>query len=149
MAETRFRSVFSAIWGVLGAGEGCVWLMFGLPGGYDGVMVATTKNYKLRQLPKTPWLNAMAVLAFAIVTALLVLLSAALEAIWLAWLPGLCAIPLGLLWFWVRRCPECGSRLATHRKLHPYADSYRVVSRCRQCLIDWDTGYSVETKGED
>jgi hypothetical protein len=104
-------------------------------------MTQAAKTYKRQPLPRNQWLRAAMSVAVAAITMLFVWLSMFLKIEWLAAVPFLCVLPCGYLWFWVRRCPDCGDRLSCRRENHPTTTIFRIVLRCDRCLVDWDTGY--------
>jgi len=68
---------------------------------------------------------------------------------WLMALPFIAALPMGYYFFWVRRCPECGRRLVSRRESLGSTTTYRWLSRCDHCQIDWDTRTIGDTKYDD
>ncbi len=103
-----------------------------------------------RPLPRTPLLKALSVIAaFSAIAVIAVWLSLYLHAEWLVAVLFVAAVPVGNYFFAVSRCPDCGQRLTTQRKMSDYSTAYRVLSRCDQCQIDWDTGLLGDTRYDD
>jgi hypothetical protein len=126
---------------------------FSLPGPASlGCVVKPLDAFMLteRPLPRTPWTRAVAVVAaFSIFAAITVWLALQFDNHWLMGLPFLAAVPVGYYFFWVRRCPECGSRLAARREMLGTTTTYRLLSRCDRCQIDWDTGLLGDTNNDE
>lgn len=103
-----------------------------------------------RPLPRTSQARAIAVvLTFSTACCLAVWLAIYVEMEWLAGVPFIAAVPFGYYFFWVRTCPECGRRLAEHSEPLNAPTRFRVLSRCEQCQIDWDTGVVHDTRYDD
>jgi uncharacterized membrane protein YfcA len=103
-----------------------------------------------RPLPKIQWTRAVVIVAaFLVFTGVTVWLAVRYDNRWLFGLPFVVAIPVGYYFFWVRRCPECGSRLASRREMLGARTTYRFLSRCERCQIDWDTGLLGDTNHDD
>ncbi len=103
-----------------------------------------------RPLPRIPWKRAAGVVAaFSAFAAATVWLVVRFDYDWLMGLPFVAAVPVGYYFFWVRRCPECGQRVTSRREMLGSTTSYRVLSRCDHCQIDWDTGHLGDTNHDD
>jgi hypothetical protein len=104
----------------------------------------TAKFYSRKSLPGNRWLRAAIAVAVAAFTMTFLWLAMVLRIEWLAAVPLLGILPCGYLWFWVRRCPECGERLSVRRENHPTTKVLHMLLRCDRCLVDWDTGYRID-----
>ncbi len=103
-----------------------------------------------RPLPRTPWPKVVGVVAaFSIGAGLFAWLSFLVRSEWLMVVPFLAAIPIGNYFFTVERCPVCDQPLMTYREPDGFSTAYRVLSRCGQCEIDWDTGILGDTRYDD
>ena len=99
-----------------------------------------------RPLPRTPWKKSLGVIAaFSAFAAITVLIAVRFNCDWLIGVPFVAAVPIGYYFFWMRRCPECGHQLADLREMVGSTTTYRLLSRCNHCLIDWDTGLLGDT----
>ena len=103
-----------------------------------------------RSLPRIPWKRALVVIAaFSVFAAITVWLAARFDQQWLTVLLFISAVPVGYCFLCVRRCPECGQRLASRREMLGSSTTYRLLSRCDHCQIDWDTGLTGDTNYDD
>ncbi len=103
-----------------------------------------------RPVPKIPMQKIVAVVAaFTIVTGLLVWISLLLDANWLMTVPFVGALPVGWYFFTTGQCPECGQPLTTCREVVGVSTTYKILSRCGHCDIDWDTGLLGDSRHDD
>ncbi len=102
-----------------------------------------------RPLPSRPWRNAIIVIAFTLLTIIMILVADRVEIDWLAAIPFLIAPLVGYYLFWVRHCPECGGRLISRKEFIRSTTKFRWISRCERCQVDWETGIRGDTIYDD